>query len=120
MSSDSRVMLARGLHLPSLQVLRPWRRSVRDVGQLIQGFEPETDLERRLADDPALYAGLSWGEPRPGHPEGPVGVHVSDMLRKIEECGETGERPPEPPLLLLLPDGLQKPPPQGAPQSGAH
>src|SRR4051812_49510856 len=103
-----------------LPTLRRARDPLTGVTGLVRGFEPETDLERRLADDPALYAGLSWGEPRPGHPEGPVGVHVSDMLRKIEECGETGERPPEPPLLLLLPDGLQKPPPQGAPQSGAH
>jgi hypothetical protein len=63
-----------------------------DVFDLVRGFVPESDLERAVADTPELRAGLAWGEPRAGHPEGPVGAHVADMLRKIDERGETGER----------------------------
>jgi hypothetical protein len=63
-----------------------------DASQLIPGFEPETELERRLAGDPEMLRGLAWGEPRAGHPEGPVGTHVSHLLEALERSGESGER----------------------------
>jgi hypothetical protein len=63
-----------------------------DASQLIPGFEPETELERRLAGDPQMLRGLAWGEPRAGHPEGPVGTHVSHLLEALERSGESGER----------------------------
>lgn len=50
---------------------------------LVPGFRPENELERRLIEDPELRAGLAWGHPRYGHPEGAVGRHVSLMLRRI-------------------------------------
>jgi hypothetical protein len=62
------------------------------MAELVSGFEAETDLERAVADAPELRAGLAWGEPRAGHPEGSVGAHVADLLRAIDERGETGER----------------------------
>lgn len=55
-------------------------------------FEAETDLERAVAEAPELQAGLGWGKPRPGHPEGSVGAHVAHLLEAIDERGETGER----------------------------
>jgi hypothetical protein len=54
------------------------------VGELIPGFAPETDLERTLTDDPELRAGLAWGKPRKGHPEGSVGAHVSHLLERLD------------------------------------
>jgi hypothetical protein len=63
-----------------------------EASELIAGFEPETELERRLADDPQMLRGLAWGEPRAGHPEGPVGTHVSHLLDALENSGESGER----------------------------
>jgi hypothetical protein len=44
---------------------------------------PENELERQLLDDPRLRAGLDWGEPRFGHPEGRVADHVAAMLAAI-------------------------------------
>jgi hypothetical protein len=44
---------------------------------------PETELERQLLDDPRLRAGLAWGQPRSGHPEGRVADHVAAMLAAI-------------------------------------
>jgi hypothetical protein len=44
---------------------------------------PETDLERELLADPQLRAGLDWGAPRSGHPEGPVAEHVAAILAAI-------------------------------------
>lgn len=63
-----------------------------DASRLVPGFEPETDLERRVTAEPALLDGLAWGEPRAGHPEGAVGTHVSHLLETLDRCGETAER----------------------------
>ena len=63
-----------------------------DASELIPGFEPETELERRVTAEPVLLEGLAWGEPRAGHPEGAVGTHVSHLLSAIEESGESGDR----------------------------
>jgi hypothetical protein len=42
---------------------------------------------RRLFDaivaDPRYQAGLDWGEPRPGHPEGPVRAHVEHLEQAL-------------------------------------
>jgi hypothetical protein len=43
------------------------------------------DLESRLLADPQLQAGLGWGTPRPGHPEGSVGEHVRGLLAQIAD-----------------------------------
>jgi hypothetical protein len=58
---------------------------------LVPGFQPETERELALAADPELRAGLAWGRPRPGHPEGPVGHHVADILAGISEVGPQRE-----------------------------
>ncbi|MGE5636920.1 MAG: hypothetical protein ACM3UV_08280 [Nocardioidaceae bacterium] len=55
---------------------------------LVPGFRPETELERAVAHDPELVEGLAWGRPRAGHPEGPVGAHVSHLLRTIDAWEE--------------------------------
>ena len=55
---------------------------------LVPGFEPESPRERALAADPLLRAGLAWGRPRPGHPEGAVGAHVAALLEEIDERGD--------------------------------
>lgn len=77
------------------------------ASELIAGFEPESDVERRLASDPVLLEGLAWGEPREGHPEGSVGRHVADLLRTIDEWGETGGRRMDLRFLALVHDSLK-------------
>jgi hypothetical protein len=75
--------------------------------ELVPGFVPETDLERALAEDPVLLRGLAWGRPRRGHPEGPVGVHVADLLRTIEAWDETGLRRAELRFISLVHDAFK-------------
>ena len=58
----------------------------------IPGFEPETELEAAALREPDLRRGLAWGKPRKSHPEGAIGNHVADLLREIDDAGETGER----------------------------
>ncbi len=64
------------------------------AAELIDGFEPESDLERVVVEQPALLEGLAWGKPRRGHPEGCVGHHVAELLKRINgvEPGRTACR----------------------------
>jgi hypothetical protein len=73
----------------------------------IPGFEPESELEHRLARDPILLEGWAWGEPRRGHPEGSVGAHVADLLRTIDDWGESGTSRAELRFLALVHDSLK-------------
>jgi hypothetical protein len=50
---------------------------------MVAAITPETQLEQQLLDDPRLRAGLDWGAPRSGHPEGRVADHVAVMLAAI-------------------------------------
>ncbi len=47
-------------------------------------IQPENTLERALLLHPELQAGLFWGEPRYGHPEGKVLYHIPEVLANIE------------------------------------
>lgn len=44
---------------------------------------PETSLERTLLQQEPFINGLMWGEPRFGHPEGRVALHVREVLDNI-------------------------------------
>jgi hypothetical protein len=76
------------------------------IERLIPGFRPETALERELASEPALLAGLAWGLPRPGHPEGSVGSHVGDILAAITE--PPGRRRNQLRFLALVHDSFKR------------
>jgi hypothetical protein len=52
---------------------------------MIEWFVPESELERRLLEEPELQRGWAWGSPRRGHPEGAVGRHVQMMLDSIPD-----------------------------------
>jgi hypothetical protein len=93
---------------------------VADIAELIDGFVPETDDEAALASDPELCAGLAWGKPRPGHPEGAVGAHVTDLLRMIDEDGETGERRRLLRFIALVHDSFKYAVNQWMPKTGAN
>lgn len=58
---------------------------------VIPGFQPKNELERRVTEDPELLEGLAWGKPRKAHPEGSIAAHVADLLAKIDEMGVHGE-----------------------------
>ena len=90
------------------------------AGRELTDFEPETELERRLADDPVLQKGLAWGAPRGGHPEGSVGSHVADLLERIDASEETGDRRAELRLLALLHDSLKYAVDQSRPRTGEN
>jgi hypothetical protein len=47
-------------------------------------LEPETALEQQLLLVPEFRHGLLWGEPRFGHPEGKVALHVREVLDNVD------------------------------------
>ncbi len=50
-------------------------------------LRPETELERHLLSVPEFQRGLLWGEPRFGHPEGKVILHVREVLDNVDLIG---------------------------------
>jgi hypothetical protein len=48
-------------------------------------FKNESDLEKAICDDPEWQEGASWGEVRPGHPEGAVIEHIAAVLANLEK-----------------------------------
>jgi hypothetical protein len=93
---------------------------VPEVGELVQGFVPETDREWQIAADPELCAGLAWGTPRAGHPEGAVGAHVADLLRTIEEDGASGQLREDLRLMALVHDSFKYRVHEWRPKSGRN
>ena len=59
------------------------RRHLHGPGSIERLLQPETDLERHLISLPSFQHGLWWGEPRFGHPEGKVALHVREVLDNI-------------------------------------
>jgi hypothetical protein len=56
-------------------------------------FKLENQLERNIAADPEWLEGIGWGQPRPGHPEGKVALHVRDVLNNIDHFfGNSSDR----------------------------
>ncbi len=47
-------------------------------------FDLDDDLERRIAADPDWQAGVEWGAPRSGHPEGAVKWHIAEVLANLD------------------------------------
>jgi hypothetical protein len=74
---------------------------------LIPGFAPENDLERRVTEDPELLEGLAWGRPRKAHPEGSVATHVADLLERLDRRGVTGEERALLRFLVLVHDSFK-------------
>ena len=78
-----------------------------EAGELIPGFAPENELEERVTSDPELLAGLAWGKPREAHPEGAVGIHVSQLLEVIDSDGDSGERRAQLRFIALVHDSFK-------------
>lgn len=47
-------------------------------------LRPESVLEQQLLELPDFQHGLQWGEPRFGHPEGKVILHIREVLDNID------------------------------------
>jgi hypothetical protein len=68
--------------IPAVNFIRHFRVRVRMTQEL--PFPLESELERAIAADPDWNAGVQHGEPRPGHPEGRIDLHVAEVLGNID------------------------------------
>jgi hypothetical protein len=87
---------------------------------LIPGFEPESELERRVAEDPELIEGLAWGAPRKAHPEGSIGAHVADLLARIDAQGIAGEERERLRFITLVHDAFKNQVQEWRPRTGEN
>ncbi|KAA3636122.1 MAG: hypothetical protein DWQ02_08715 [Bacteroidetes bacterium] len=55
-------------------------------------LQPETELEKKLMEDPEFRKGLMWGKPRRGHPEGEVYKHIREVLDNIDQLNTSEEQ----------------------------
>jgi hypothetical protein len=90
------------------------------ASDLVPGFVPETELERAVAGDPQLLAGLAWGKPRKGHPEGTVGAHVAALLETIERDQPPAEARSLLRFVALVHDGFKYRVHEWLPKTGAN
>lgn len=60
------------------------KRFLDDPSSLEHLLQPESPLERNLLSTAEFRHGLLWGEPRFGHPEGKVALHVREVLDNID------------------------------------
>lgn len=57
--------------------------------QLIERLvRPETPIERAILRHPEWIEGALWGEPRWGHPEGKVVIHIREVLDNVDRVAE--------------------------------
>lgn len=77
-----------------------------DEPQAIEALlRPETDLERTLLQVPEFRQGLLWGEPRFGHPEGKIVLHIREVLDNVDQIGNlTKEQRQQLRLITLVHD----------------
>lgn len=88
--------------------------------ELIPGFEPENELERRVTADPELLAGLAWGKPRKAHPEGSIAAHVSDLLARIDAEDVQGEERVELRFIAIVHDAFKNEVQEWRPRKGEN
>jgi hypothetical protein len=79
---------------------------------------PETELERALCADPEWIAGMHWGKPRPGHPEGAVGLHTIDVLANVDKFARDPDERADLRLVALLHDACKAQTDRGGPDHG--
>jgi hypothetical protein len=82
-------------------------------------FELETDLERRIAADPAWRRGVEWGTARRGHPEGAVKHHIADVLENVEREATSPDERRRLRLAALVHDTFKYRAPEGSARVGS-
>jgi hypothetical protein len=87
---------------------------------LLAQVRPETELERRVVDDPHWRAGAAWGEPRRGHPEGMVLAHVLEVLANVEDVAVDADDRRRLRLIALLHDTFKSSVSQIRPRTKAN
>lgn len=79
-------------------------------------LQPETDLEMQIIADPDFQAGLFWGKPRYGHPEGQVINHIPEVLANVDKLVISTEMRQKLRLITLVHDTFKHIEDKGSPR----
>jgi len=93
---------------------------VPEAAQLIPGYAPVGALERAVMSEPELLAGLAWGKPRSGHPEGSVGAHVAQLLGELDRMDVSAEQRAQLRFIALVHDSFKYRVHNWLPRAGAN
>lgn len=69
----------------------PVKHTFEHTQEVYDLLKPETDLERSFLTDEDFLAGLFWGKPRFGHPEGEVVYHIREVLNNVDKLNIDAE-----------------------------
>jgi hypothetical protein len=61
------------------------QKFVNNATELVELLQPETYQESLLLSIPVFQQGLLWGQPRFGHPEGQICLHIREVLNNINK-----------------------------------
>lgn len=70
-------------------------------------LKPESELERRIIEQDDFIAGLLWGKPRFGHPEGKVVFHIREVLDNVDKLTISAEDRVKLRLITLVHDSFK-------------
>jgi hypothetical protein len=88
--------------------------------ELAKLIETKGEDEVEIVADPRFQAGLSYGKPRPGHPEGKVVYHINEVLANIEERYPDGNLNISLRLIALVHDTFKYQVDRKKPKAGAN
>jgi HD domain-containing protein len=83
-------------------------------------IEPESELERRIMDDPVWVEGVAWGDPRPGHPEGAVTHHIVEVLANVDRVAVSPRDRERLRLIALIHDACKSQVDRNRPRTGEN
>jgi hypothetical protein len=84
---------------------------------LLDILKPENKEEADLLAVPEVQAGLRWGLPRYGHPEGEVYKHVREVLDNIDKVNLSFEHRALLRLVAIIHDAFKYIEPKGSPRN---
>ncbi len=69
-------------------------------------IKPESELEKKIIADAEFEAGMHFGKPRRGHPEGKVIFHIEEVLKNVDKYS-TSENREKLRLIAILHDAFK-------------
>ena len=99
--------------------MRP-RNVARALIRVPPEIAPESELERRIMDDPEWREGVRWGRPRRGHPEGSVLAHIAEVLANVDRLAGSPEERERLRLIALVHDTFKAQVDRDRPKSGPN
>lgn len=98
----------------------PTPREALESVPFMPGVTAENDVERAIISDPRWERGAAWGEPRPGHPEGRIDLHVAEVLENLDQLGLDSETRRKLRVVALVHDTFKNEVDNTKPKSGAN